>query len=106
LQAPSALFTWRWVRASDLAAAMAHSWAGFRPTDINGAAWTGMEATRAAAAAAKYSFMFHSPEMRIVVSIAIRLERNLRRQNHVRAHKTQFEKKKDSIGAGLCVVKQ
>jgi hypothetical protein len=50
--------------------------------------------------------MFHSPEMRIVVSIAIRLERNLRRQNHVRAHKTQFEKKKDSIGAGLCVVKQ
>jgi hypothetical protein len=43
--------------------------------------------------------------MRIVVSVAIRLEMNLRRQNHVRAHKTQFEKKKDSIGAGLCVVK-
>jgi hypothetical protein len=44
--------------------------------------------------------------LRIVVSVAIRLEVNLRRQNHVRAHKTQFEKKKDSNGAGLCVVQR
>jgi hypothetical protein len=42
--------------------------------------------------------------MRIVVSVAIRLEMNLRHQNHVRMQKTQFEKKKDSNGAGLCVV--
>src|SRR3954471_201801 len=61
LQAVMATAIWRSVRFC-LPAAMAHSWTGLRPAEITELAWAGIEAIRAAvAAAAKIDFMFHSP---------------------------------------------
>jgi len=105
LQAAMPLATARPVCAGDAAARKQSSWT-VRPADMTEAAWEGADASNArAAAAAKYSFMFHSPECGPSFKIAIHPGANLSLSRDVRMHKARLERKKDSIGAGLGVFK-
>jgi hypothetical protein len=70
------------------------------------AACEGAEANNAmAAAAAKWNFMFHSPDCGPSFKTAIHPGANLSLSGDVRMHKAPLERKKDSIGAGLGVFK-